>query len=180
MLRLMLKSLFLLLPITTFAFNCPTVNNTIEPGSSYEQVVIYCGQPSGLNAFTKSNIDAEEWFYFKTLENHEKVKLTLLFNYGELQNINLASNPKNCGTLVDGEPAPCPLAEQNVSDTDICGKMIQPGQNTQLVKAICGAPAGQHALKTRAVPVMELMYRTRTGQVKVVLENNELTAIQPA
>jgi hypothetical protein len=85
MLRLMLKSLFLLLPITTFAFNCPTVNNTIEPGASYEQV-----------------------------------------------------------------------------------------------EAICGAPAGQHALKTRAVPVMELMYRTRTGQVKVVLENNELTAIQPA
>ena len=123
--------LFLIAPIASYAFFCPTNFSQISEGMTPDQVIAICGKPTKQETKEDTENVPQEWSYFITQQvvptsNTDQttgtLKMSVMFD-SEGKAINITSNGLGVGA------------------TTACGVGIQLGSTRDEVKNACGKPA---------------------------------------
>jgi hypothetical protein len=181
----------LLLSVNAFAMFCPKDLKLINVGDSIEDVKKQCGAPDSETNYPKTVLVPQEWDYFKKALPTDTVNSKIAVNIKDNQIINITLTTSSrkkllCAEAIatnnqDAIQANCiNTAEEqiNVSDTTICGKIIQVGDSTDDLQAACGKPDfinhSELNDKTEATIMTDLKYLTPTGAVTLVFEAGKL------
>jgi len=172
-----LLMIFFLACTKTFAMSCPSNGTIIDTGYSEAQVLQLCGQPVSINAYKATTNLSEELIYYKNIHG-SNIKITMLFSYGHLANINTLDAASNqvcqlTNQSANSVSASCASREQNVSLSNVCGQIIQVGYGIGYINSICGNPASQKVLSSVTDEMKEFTY-TGPGPTVLVVKNGKL------
>lgn len=165
--RILFFSLLHFLPITAYAFFCPTNFNQIDYGNSIEEVIQQCGKPDNEKGSLESNdkIIPQEWNYFI----YQTVATTNLSPVqGTLKtSITFDENDKAINISVNGI---------GVGSTTICNQPIQLGDSKETVKAACGEPSFINRQQNANVPpiVVSRFFYNTNPPATLIFENGRL------
>ena len=177
MIRKLVTVLSAIIPTCVFAISCPNNGTMLQEGYTIEKVMQLCGKPVATHNDTVTNNASEEWIYYKTGTNNQNAKITILFTNSRLVNIQILSDVSNCAIAHDTNISRCAPIEQNFTSSQICGGIIQAGDNAAFVRNTCGAPSKQTTVQggtpSTNTATSELSYTGQSPNV-LVFENGLL------
>lgn len=147
-----LTVLLLLVCTQIHALPCATTGKDTEKGDTIEQVLAKCGAPYDRKSYTTTIITAQRLVYYKSMAV-QQFTLAVTLNNDQVSNLELNHNA--------------------VSNTNICGNVINVGDAGKKVLASCGNPNVTSTLASKNVEVTEMKY-ANISPVTWVFENGKL------
>lgn len=126
------------MPFIAFALPCSTTGTDTNRGDTIEAVMQRCGTPLAQNAYSKTTISTQKWFYYLRTPSNILNKVSFFFKDSQIVSID-----------IDGI---------SVASSGICGPMLQTGNTVDDVAAACGDPIYKQPLESNTVQVSELQY----------------------
>lgn len=166
----------LLLPLTSYAFFCPTNFQQINYGYSPEKVLEICGRPDKQESSEIKPEGPQEWNYYKAQPSQNPMAT----------NTAIQTSNTNQGGTIKAQMAfdsQSKLVNINVNGvtaaiTTLCGVPIQLGDTREKVKAACGDPSIVHKSDaTQNLPTKKVIifrYQSTTPPVTLTFEDGKL------
>jgi len=161
------------LPLSGFAFFCPTNFNQINMGDSIETVTTVCGKPDAQEERDEKPTNPQEWSYYLT----QATPTTFPSVPTPTQKTTFAFDDK--GILVN-----ITVGGLGTGSTSLCGPLVQLGDNIERVTAACGKPSfvqSQDASLNEqpSIRVTEFTYMKANPPTKLIFRNGALTEKTP-
>lgn len=148
-------ALSVLIPVNAFALYCPGNDTLLTPDMSIQEVITICGKPASTNTYTRTFSISETWTYQKSNPRYN-IKVTMLFNHGRVDKINVTHTPKP--ETCSGDTHSCHPVTSEKSSYNGCKQLILTGDTARFVRRICGEPDVIDTHESLSSEYTELLY----------------------
>lgn len=162
-----------IIPTFSYAFFCPTNFSQINMGDSIETVTAACGKPANVEEKEEKPFNPQEWSYYLTQQT--PAQFPAMATPTQKTSFSFDSN----GILVN-----ITVGGLGASSTSLCGgALVQLGDNTERVKAICGQPGfiqvQDSSLNDKPSVKVTILTYTSNPPVALIFRDGKLAQTQP-